>query len=83
MQHDDLELVLRNGARVNRGAADRQRAFTALLRSPVLDRRTHPEIWPLVRVHRTTLGEWFTQPMLSTGVSPCPCSQACWNCCRG
>lgn len=46
---------------MNREAADRQRAFTALLRSPVLDRRTHPEIWPLVRVHRATLGEWFAQ----------------------
>ncbi|MFD0199929.1 MULTISPECIES: TIGR02678 family protein [Saccharothrix] len=46
---------------MNHQAAGRQRAFTALLRSPVLDRRTHPEIWPLVRVHRATLGEWFTQ----------------------
>ncbi|MGI6872408.1 DUF2398 family protein [Amycolatopsis sp. 3B14] len=46
---------------MNREAADRQRAFTALLRSPVLDLRTHPEIWPLVRVHRATLSEWFAQ----------------------
>ncbi|MDT8911277.1 EcoAI/FtnUII family type I restriction enzme subunit R [Amycolatopsis sp. PS_44_ISF1] len=46
---------------MNREATDRQRAFTALLRSPVLDRRTHPETWPLVRVHRATLGEWFAQ----------------------
>ncbi|MCP2257125.1 TIGR02678 family protein [Streptoalloteichus tenebrarius] len=46
---------------MNRDAAERQRAFTALLRSPVLDRRTHPDVWPLVRVHRVALGEWFTQ----------------------
>ncbi|TVT60821.1 DUF2398 family protein [Amycolatopsis rhizosphaerae] len=46
---------------MNRNEAERQRAFTALLRSPVLDRHTHPEVWPLVRVHRGKLGEWFAQ----------------------
>ncbi|RKT55522.1 DUF2398 family protein [Saccharothrix australiensis] len=46
---------------MNRDAAERQRAFTALLRSPVVDRHSHPEVWPLVRVHRVTLGEWFAQ----------------------
>ena len=46
---------------MNRDAAERQRAFTALLRSPVLDRHTHPGVWPLVRVHRATLTEWFAQ----------------------
>ncbi|QUQ64573.1 DUF2398 family protein [Kutzneria sp. CA-103260] len=46
---------------MNRDAAERQRAFTSLLRSPVLDRHSHPEVWPLVRVHRATLGEWFAQ----------------------
>jgi uncharacterized protein (TIGR02678 family) len=46
---------------VNRDAAERQRAFTALLRWPVLDRHTHPEVWPLVRIHRAPLGEWFAQ----------------------
>ncbi|GAA4874854.1 DUF2398 family protein [Saccharopolyspora cebuensis] len=45
---------------MNRDAAERQRAFTALLRSPVLDRRAHPELWSLVRVHRAALGEWFS-----------------------
>ncbi|MER6993764.1 DUF2398 family protein [Saccharopolyspora hirsuta] len=45
---------------MNRDAAERQRAFTALLRSPVLDRRSHPEVWPLVRGHQATLGEWFS-----------------------
>jgi uncharacterized protein (TIGR02678 family) len=48
---------------VNRDAAERQRAFTALLRSPVLDRHGHPETWPLVRFHRATLGEWFAHRM--------------------
>jgi uncharacterized protein (TIGR02678 family) len=37
----------------------RQTAFTSLLRVPVLDRRSHPEIWPLVRANRNTLTEWF------------------------
>lgn len=46
---------------MNREAAERQRAFTALLRSPVLDRHTHPDVWQLVRVHRATLAEWFAQ----------------------
>jgi len=46
---------------VNRDAAERQRAFTTLLRSPVLDRHTHPDAWPLVRAHRAALGEWFAQ----------------------
>ncbi|MGH3625413.1 MAG: DUF2398 family protein, partial [Sciscionella sp.] len=38
---------------------ERQRAFTGLLAHPVLDRRTHPELWPLVRRHAGTLTEWF------------------------
>ncbi|TVT60109.1 DUF2398 family protein [Amycolatopsis rhizosphaerae] len=38
-----------------------QRAFAVLPRSPVLDRHTHPQLWPLVRVHRVKLGEWFVQ----------------------
>ncbi|MGW7680589.1 DUF2398 family protein [Kribbella sp. NPDC054772] len=42
-----------------RDSTARQAAFTSLLRSPVLDRRTHPEIWPLVRANRNTLTEWF------------------------
>jgi uncharacterized protein (TIGR02678 family) len=44
---------------MSRDAAERQRAFTALLNSPVLDRHSHPAVWPLVRVHRAILGEWF------------------------
>ncbi|MFC3451386.1 DUF2398 family protein [Amycolatopsis speibonae] len=44
---------------MNRDTAERQRAFTALLRSPVLDRFSRPEVWPLVRIHRAVLGEWF------------------------
>lgn len=38
----------------------RQRAFTALLRTPVIDRARAPEVWPLVRKHRSTLMEWFS-----------------------
>ncbi|MFE3999246.1 DUF2398 family protein [Nocardioides sp. YIM B13467] len=42
-----------------RDATARQTAFIALLRSPVLDRISHPEVWPLVRANRTILIEWF------------------------
>lgn len=44
---------------MNRDGTARQTAFTSLLRSPVLDRHSHPEIWPLVRANRSTLIEWF------------------------
>jgi uncharacterized protein (TIGR02678 family) len=44
---------------MNHDGTARQAAFTSLLRSPVLDRRSHPEIWPLVRANRNTLTEWF------------------------
>ncbi|MCX2730671.1 DUF2398 family protein [Saccharopolyspora sp. NFXS83] len=54
------ELALPDGARVSQNEVNRQRAFTALLRNPVLDRRVHPEIWSLVRVHHGTLSEWFS-----------------------
>lgn len=39
---------------------ERQRAFTALLRTPVIDRARAPETWPLVRKHRTALTDWFS-----------------------
>lgn len=42
-----------------RDTTARQTAFIALLRSPVLDRISHPEVWPLVRANRTILIEWF------------------------
>jgi uncharacterized protein (TIGR02678 family) len=44
---------------VNRDSHERQRAFTALLRRPVIDRSDEPELWPLVRRHRVLLTEWF------------------------
>lgn len=44
---------------MNRDSMARQTAFISLLRSPVLDRQSHPEIWPLVRANRSTLIEWF------------------------
>jgi uncharacterized protein (TIGR02678 family) len=44
---------------MSRDAAARQTAFTALLQSPVLDRHSHPAVWPLVWIHRATLTEWF------------------------
>jgi uncharacterized protein (TIGR02678 family) len=44
---------------VNRDLSERQRAFTALLRRPVIDRSDEPELWPLVRRHRAVLTEWF------------------------
>ncbi|RKT83602.1 TIGR02678 family protein [Saccharopolyspora antimicrobica] len=45
---------------MSRHAVERQRAFTTLLRFPVLERRSHPEVWSLVRVHQVVLGEWFS-----------------------
>jgi len=44
---------------MNRDGTARQTAFTSLLCSPVVDRHSHPEIWPLVRANRSTLIEWF------------------------
>lgn len=44
---------------MNRDLPERQRAFTALLRRPVIDRSDEPELWPLVRRHRAVLTEWF------------------------
>ncbi|MFF5987047.1 DUF2398 family protein [Prauserella flavalba] len=44
----------------SQAAAERQRAFVGLLRHPVLDRRRHPDLWPLVRRHRVVLAEWLT-----------------------
>jgi hypothetical protein len=44
---------------MNRDVLERQRAFTGLLRQPVLDRRTHTELWPVVRRHRSVLVDWF------------------------
>jgi uncharacterized protein (TIGR02678 family) len=44
---------------VNRDLSERQRAFTALLRRPVIDRSDEPDLWPLVRRHRAVLTEWF------------------------
>lgn len=41
-------------------SAERQRAFTGLLRSPVVDRRGDPELWTLIRRHRPVLTDWFT-----------------------
>lgn len=44
---------------MSRDVLDRQRAFTGLLRQPVLDRRVHAELWPVVRRHRSVLIDWF------------------------
>lgn len=44
---------------MNRDMLERQRAFTALLRDPIIDRGSAPELWPLIRRHRSTLVEWF------------------------
>ncbi|HET9117710.1 MAG TPA: DUF2398 family protein, partial [Pseudonocardiaceae bacterium] len=44
---------------MNRDSDERQRAFIALLRRPVIDRGDDPELWPLVRRHRVLLTEWF------------------------
>lgn len=44
---------------MNRDLHERQHAFTALLRHPVIDRAAQPELWPLVRRHRAQLTEWF------------------------
>ena len=41
-------------------ALDRQRAFTALLGRPVVDREGDPLLWPLVRRHWPILTEWFS-----------------------
>jgi uncharacterized protein (TIGR02678 family) len=41
-------------------ALDRQRAFTALLGRPVVDREADPALWPLVRRHRPVLTDWFS-----------------------
>lgn len=38
---------------------ERQRAFTGLLRTPVVDRRGDPELWTLARRHRSVLADWF------------------------
>lgn len=44
---------------MSRDLQERQRSFTALLRSPVIDRSSQPELWPLIRRHRNVLIEWF------------------------
>jgi len=44
---------------VNRDPLERRLAFTGLLAHPVLDRHSHPELWLLVRRHRTVLADWF------------------------
>jgi uncharacterized protein (TIGR02678 family) len=44
---------------MSRESLERQRAFRALVGSPVIDRSTRPDIWPLIDRHRATLIEWF------------------------
>lgn len=44
---------------MNRDVLERQRAFTTLLRDPILGRSGTPEVWALIRRHRATLIEWF------------------------
>jgi uncharacterized protein (TIGR02678 family) len=44
---------------MSRDQLTRRAAFTGLLRSPVVGRRSHPELWPHVHVHRAALTEWF------------------------
>ena len=44
---------------MSRDQLARRAAFKGLLRNPVVDRRGHPELWPLVHIHRATLTEWF------------------------
>lgn len=44
---------------MSRDQLERQKAFTGLLADPVLDRHSRPELWPLVRRHRSVLSEWF------------------------
>ena len=44
---------------MNRDPLERRLAFTGLLAHPVLDRHSSPELWLLVRRHRTVLADWF------------------------
>lgn len=38
---------------------ERQRAFVGLLRTPVVDRQRHTELWSMIRRHRSLLADWF------------------------
>lgn len=44
---------------MNRDPIELRSAFTGLLATPVVNRRSHPELWPLVWRHRATLIDWF------------------------
>ena len=44
---------------MSRDPIELRRAFTGLLATPVINRRSHPELWPLVWRHRATLIDWF------------------------
>lgn len=44
----------------SQAATERQQAFTGLLRRPALVRRVDPELWSIVRRHRTVLADWYS-----------------------
>ncbi|MGH3429223.1 MAG: TIGR02678 family protein [Mycobacteriales bacterium] len=46
---------------MSQDALERQRAFTGLLRNPVIDKHRHSQLWALVRKprHRPVLTDWF------------------------